>query len=62
MPYNLPQDMEVIDYVLGDFSSEERDEIEKVELVAVDALKTILSDGMEIAMNRFNSRQKEKES
>ena len=57
-----PQNMEVIDYVLGDFSSEEREEIEKAELVAVDALKTMLLEGIETAMNRFNSRQKDKES
>ena len=56
-----PQNMEVIDYVLGEFSSEEKEEIEKAEWLAVDALKMMIFEGIEPAMNKFNSRQKDKE-
>lgn len=56
-----PQNMEVIDYVLGEFSSEEREEIEKAEWLAVDALKMMIFEGIEPAMNKFNTRQKDKE-
>lgn len=53
-----PQDMEVIDYVLGDFTPEERDVIEKTKLMATEALKMIILQGLEPVMNKFNSRQK----
>lgn len=55
-----PDDMEVIDYVLGDFSSDERDEIEKSESMAIEALKMMILDGIEPAMNKFNTRQRDK--
>ncbi len=53
-----PQDMEAIDYVLGDFTPEERDIIEKTEIMATEALKMIILQGIEPVMNKFNSRQK----
>jgi PTH1 family peptidyl-tRNA hydrolase len=56
-----PECMEVIDYVLGDFSPEERDEIDKAEALAVEALRVMILDGIEPAMNKFNTRQKDKE-
>lgn len=56
-----PQDMEVIDYVLSKFTSEERDEIEKAEQTAIEALKIMILEGVEPAMNKFNTRQKDKE-
>jgi len=54
-----PPQMEAIDYVLSKFSNEEREEIERMEYVAVDALKTIILDGTDSAMNKFNVRQSE---
>lgn len=53
-----PQDVEVIDYVLGNFTPEEREVIEKTEAMAVEALKMIILQGLEPVMNKFNSRQK----
>lgn len=57
-----PEGLEVIDYVLGDFSSDERDEIEKSESLAIDALKMIILEDIEPAMNKFNTRQRDKEN
>ena len=56
------QDTEVIDYVLSRFTSKEREEIEKAEQSAVEALKIMILEGVEPAMNKFNTRQKDKES
>jgi PTH1 family peptidyl-tRNA hydrolase len=43
-----------IDYVLGRFRRDEEDAIgEAIELVS-DAVDCILSDGIDVAMNRFN--------
>lgn len=53
-----PQDVDAIDYVLGDFTPEERNIIEKTEIMASEALKMILLQGIEPVMNKFNSRQK----
>ncbi len=54
-----PKGIEAIDFVLSRFSSEEREVIDKTEKLAVDAIKVIISEGIESAMNKFNSRQKE---
>jgi PTH1 family peptidyl-tRNA hydrolase len=51
------QDTEVIDYVLSRFTSKEREEIEKAEQSAVEALKIMILEGVEPAMNKFNTRQ-----
>ena len=46
--------MDAIDYVLSKFSNKQREQLEHVEHMAVDALKTMILDGAESAMNRFN--------
>jgi PTH1 family peptidyl-tRNA hydrolase len=43
------------DYVLKRPGSAERSELEVAEAVAADAVEAILDDGIEAAMNRFNS-------
>lgn len=43
-----------IDYVLGDFLPSEREKIEEVVGVASQAIDSILVDGMEKAMNKYN--------
>ena len=48
-----------MDYVLGEFSKEEREDIDRIESIAVDALKTIIIDGIDSAMNKYNNRQKD---
>lgn len=52
-----PEGMDSIDYVLSKFSDQERDEIFKSEQLAVEALKVMLKEGIETAMNKFNSRK-----
>ena len=54
-----PGRMDAIDYVLSRFSDKEREHLEQVEHMAVDALKTMILDGVDSAMNKFNARQKE---
>jgi PTH1 family peptidyl-tRNA hydrolase len=52
-----PQQMDAIDYVLSRFSTQEREQIEQIEQMAVEALKVMILDGIDSAMNRFNVRQ-----
>lgn len=49
-----PGRMDAIDYVLRKFSKKQREQLEHVEHMAVDAVKTMILDGAESAMNRFN--------
>ena len=44
----------VIDYVLSNFSADEKKEIDKALPQATKALSTLLKDGLERAMNLFN--------
>ncbi len=46
----------VIDHVLGKFSANEAEELEKVLAIAVDGVNCALSGGMDQAMNQFNRR------
>lgn len=45
---------ELVSHVLGKFSKEQREKIDKVLLVAVDATEDIINKGMIEAMNQFN--------
>jgi PTH1 family peptidyl-tRNA hydrolase len=50
-----PQDrMEVVDYVLTKFTRSEQDELDQVLIRAVTAVKTLVEDGINVAMNRYN--------
>ena len=53
-PANAGDD-EVIDYVLGDFTVDEKAVMDKVIPVASEAIECILTDGLTTAMNRYNS-------
>jgi len=46
----------VIDHVLGKFSKNEQEELEKVLAIAVDGVNCALSEGLAQAMNQFNRR------
>lgn len=46
----------VVDHVLGKFSANETEELEKVLAIAVDGVNCALSEGMDQAMNQFNRR------
>lgn len=45
---------ELVSYVLGKFSKEEREQIEKVFHASVEVVECIIKDGIKEAMNRFN--------
>ncbi|MGE5591757.1 MAG: aminoacyl-tRNA hydrolase [Bacillota bacterium] len=45
---------DVVDYVLGSVSGEERDALAQAVTRAADAAEAALTDGVEAAMNRFN--------
>ena len=53
-----PGRMDAMDYVLSKFSDKEREQIDPMEYMAVDALKMMILQGVDPAMNRFNVRQK----
>lgn len=46
---------DIIDFVLGKFSSEDRVKVEKAFVAAADAVKTIIIEGDAEAMNKYNS-------
>ena len=51
-----PKDWDLADYVLGRFPKEELPEIEAGRETACEAVKIIVSQGAEAAMNRINGR------
>ncbi|MBR0398926.1 MAG: aminoacyl-tRNA hydrolase [Eubacterium sp.] len=56
-----PAGWDLADYVLGHFSKEDRKEVDAVIKDAADAVEMIIAEGVDEAMNRYNSRGKEKE-
>lgn len=46
----------MVDHVLGRFSDEEREELEKVLAIASDGVNCALSSGLDAAMNEFNRK------
>ena len=55
-----PKGWDLADYVLGRFSSEERELVDKAICDAADAVEMILKDGIESAMNHYNGAAKKK--
>ena len=53
-----PPAWEGADFVLADFSSEERKVLPNLIEEAADAAQTIVRDGLVAAMNKFNKRKK----
>jgi PTH1 family peptidyl-tRNA hydrolase len=45
------------DHVLGRFGKDERDELDRIITLAQDAVVTVLTEGVQSGMNRFNSKQ-----
>jgi PTH1 family peptidyl-tRNA hydrolase len=52
-----PEEKDSIDYVLSRFSDQEREQIHQVEKLGIEALKVMILDGIDPAMNEFNVRQ-----
>ncbi len=53
-----PEGGDLVRHVLGRFSRKDEKVIGEVLDVAVEAVETILSDGVEAAMNRYNAKRK----
>jgi PTH1 family peptidyl-tRNA hydrolase len=53
-----PEGWDVADYVLGKWNTGEKSEISAVVDCASDAIETVLRDGLDGAMNKFNVRPK----
>lgn len=51
---------DLVNYVIGGFSKSEVPELEKAVTNAVLAIETILSDGIDLAMNKYNIKKKPK--
>ena len=51
---------ELMDYVLGHFSGEDRKVMEEAVSKAADAVACMVTDGVDLAMNRFNTPRKKK--
>jgi PTH1 family peptidyl-tRNA hydrolase len=52
-----PEGMDAMSHVLSRFSTQEREKIDQIERMAVEALKMMICDGIDSAMNRFNVRR-----
>ena len=50
-------DRDIIDHVLGGFTCEEADVMREAVLTAVSAVECMLSEGIDIAMNEYNTRK-----
>ncbi len=49
-----PEGWDLVDFVLGRIRSEEADALKQAVVKAVEAVETIIAEGVETAMNRFN--------
>lgn len=55
-----PKGYDLADYVLGHFSADERELMDESIIRATEAIRVIIEDGVDMAMNQFNgSREKE---
>lgn len=61
MDKNTTGEDTMIKYVLSNFSGEEKPVIEKSIPLAADAVVSLITDGLEATMNRFNGNRKEKD-
>lgn len=54
-----PKGYDLADYVLGHFSKDEREIMDGSIIKATEAVKVIIEEGVDMAMNRFNVHEKE---
>lgn len=57
-----PKGYDLADYVLGHFTSSEREEVNKGLAMAAEAVRVMITEGADTAMNRFNTPKKKKEA
>lgn len=53
-----PAGSDLVDYVLGSFSKEEKKILDETKRNAVLAIETIISDGIDKAMNLYNTTRR----
>ena len=53
-----PAGWDLADYVLGRFSTKEREEVDRAIEEAADAVEVILTEGIDAAMNKYNAKKK----
>ena len=51
-----PEGYDLVDYVLGHFSSEEREIMDESAKRAADAIEVMITDGTDAAMNQYNKK------
>ena len=51
-----PKQYDLADYVLGHFTDEERKVVDEAIIQATEAVRTILTEGVEKAMNTYNRK------
>ena len=56
-----PEGWDLVDHVLGHFSKEDNKEIDKAVEEAADAVRMVLNDGIEAAMNHFNKKAEKRQ-
>ena len=54
-----PVGWDLADYVLGRYSTKEREEVDKAIEEAADAVEVILGEGIDAAMNKYNAKKKQ---
>ena len=54
-----PKDYDLVDWVLGHFSKEDRKSVDEAIQKTVQAVEIMLKDGADAAMNEFNRKAKE---
>jgi PTH1 family peptidyl-tRNA hydrolase len=54
-----PERMDLADYVLGHFSKEEMENLQKATHMAAEAAEILITQDAQTAMNRFNKVKKE---
>ena len=54
-----PKGYDLADYVLGHFSKDEQEKMDMAYIEASNAIITIMNDGIDEAMNRFNRSKKD---
>ena len=52
-----PAGFDLADYVLGHYSPEERKVMDRARKDGAEAVRSIMADGVEAAMNKFNGKQ-----
>lgn len=57
-----PKEWDLVDYVLGHFSEEERKQMDKSTAEAVQAVEVMMTEGADAAMNAFNKKKAKSET